>query len=253
MIRLWSLWAFLLMSVVAPLPVSAEPPYALDDARHYFEDVAIGKKAGARIVKWQRAPTVRLETVVRGPDMPGSVTPTLRAVETPQRLYEALGTQVRTLAELTGLPMRLMPRDIGEGGDVVISIVPRNLMKVLPYSGVPEHLLQELMGPSRCFFIVWPDSSWGISKVRIAINSRLEENHIKHCFAEELTQSMGLPNDSERLGPSVFNESSKRTSLSVLDEALVRTLYDPRIRPGIDFDTVRRTVGEVLRTYLPSE
>ena len=253
MSRAWPVGAFLLIFGALPMRVSAEPPYALDDARHFFEDVAIGTKPGARLVKWRSAPSVRLETVVRGPEKPGTDQPTLVAGETPERLYAALEMQVRALAELTGLPMRLMPRDIGEGGDIVISIVPRNLMSALPYPDVPAHLLQELMGPSRCYFIVWPDSQWGIRKARIAINARLEEDHIKHCFIEELTQAMGLPNDSERLGPSIFNETSKRTSLSVLDEAFIRTLYDPRLRPGIDFNAVRQTVGDVLRVYLPRE
>lgn len=139
-----------------------------------------------------------------------------------------------------------MPRDIGVGGDIVITIVPRTLMADVPFPGVPARTLSELLGPGRCFFLIWPGSDWQILKARIVINAILEDDHINHCLLEELTQSLGLPNDSDRLRPSVFNESARLTRLSDLDRILIRTLYDPAISAGMNLGTFRDTAEAVI-------
>ena len=227
------------------------PPLDSYDAvqvERFFIDVALGPRRDARIVKWSKAPTVRLETLVADPDMAGR----LVAVETPFQRYAALATHVGKLASETGLPVRLMPRDIGRSSttkqaDIVISILPRLDMRHLDYPGVPKKLLSELMGPSRCFFIIWPTLEWGIQRAQIVINAALEDRHIRHCFIEELTQAFGLPNDSERLSPSVFNEVSMLVALSRLDALFVRTLYDPNLRPGTLTHDVKAQLGDLLR------
>ena len=151
------------------------------------------------------------------------------------------------------MSIRLMPRDIGSGGDIVVTVVPRTAMGQLPFPGVPEKTLERLMGPSRCFFLIWPNPDWSIQKARIVINSFLEEKHINHCFLEELTQSLGLPNDSERLRPSIFNETSMLTELSALDRILIRTVYDPRIDTGMNLGRFRETVVPVIGAYMSSD
>ncbi len=214
----------------------------------FFIDVALGPGQDARIVKWAKPPIVRLETLVRDPENADR----LVAIETSFRRYAALAKHVGVLASETGLPIRLMPRDIGansaEGGaDIVISIVPRLGMRFLAYPGVPKKLLSELMGPSRCFFIIWPAPDWAIKRAKIVINAALEEDHIHHCFIEELTQAMGLPNDSERLSPSVFNERSMQTALSRLDALFIRTLYDPRLQTGTTARKIKGQLDDMLR------
>jgi hypothetical protein len=217
-----------------------------DDIVRFFDDVAFGGRADAPVVKWTKPPTVRLETL----DFSGQgdeAQRSARAVETDPKLYAALQAQVARLAELTALPMRLMPRDIGEGGTMVVTIVPRVLMRTLDYPGVPERLLQQQMGPSRCFFLIWPNKDYSIRKVRIVINKQLDQDHIKHCFIEELTQSMGLPNDSDRIGPSIFNERLMLDGMSPLDRLLVTTLYDPRVPVGAQAGDVMPLIADLLR------
>lgn len=223
------------------------PPTA--ELRRFAEDVAIGQKPGAYLVKWTYAPKIRLETLVPG----ARDTDTGRAVPVPGKTkvshYAALGRHVAALSESTGLHLRLMPRDMGSGGDIVISIVPRTIMSQVPFPGVPARTLTQLMGPSRCFFVIWPNPDWTVKSAKIAINSILEDSHITHCLLEELTQSLGLPNDSERIRPSVFNETSMLTELSPVDRILIRTVYDPRIKPGMSLGTFRETAEPVIETY----
>lgn len=51
------------------------------------------------------------------------------------------------------------------------------------------------------------------------------------CLLEEMTQALGLPNDSELVRPSIFNERDVLNRLSLNDQILVRTLYDWRMGP----------------------
>ncbi len=63
---------------------------------------------------------------------------------------------------------------------------------------------------------------------------RVEDN--KACLLEEMTQALGLPNDSELIRPSIFNQWDFLQRLPLNDQILVRTLYDQRMRQGMPRD-----------------
>jgi hypothetical protein len=48
-----------------------------------------------------------------------------------------------------------------------------------------------------------------------------------------MTQSLGLPNDSNEISPSIFHDASRRTELTRTDLIIVKALYDPRLAPGM--------------------
>lgn len=52
------------------------------------------------------------------------------------------------------------------------------------------------------------------------------------CLHEEITQALGLTNDSGAR-PSIFNDDQEFALLTDHDRLLLRTLYDPRLRPGM--------------------
>jgi hypothetical protein len=72
-----------------------------------------------------------------------------------------------------------------------------------------------------------------IVKGLIAINSDLPRLKIEHCLLEEMAKSMGLPNDSALVSPSIFNDREKHMSLTLIDKVLLRTLYDKRLKLGM--------------------
>lgn len=73
----------------------------------------------------------------------------------------------------------------------------------------------------------------------------------KHsCIVEELTQALGLPNDSFTIRPSIFNDDDQYLDLTWQDELFLRVLYDARVRPGMtqaEFEPVARLVIDELR------
>ncbi len=55
------------------------------------------------------------------------------------------------------------------------------------------------------------------------------------CVVEELSQVMGLPNDSDKVFPSIFNDNSIDSFLTGLDYVLLRLAYHPALQPGYLF------------------
>ncbi|WP_157982328.1 DUF2927 domain-containing protein [Oceanicella sp. SM1341] len=73
------------------------------------------------------------------------------------------------------------------------------------------------------------------------------------CIEEELTQSFGLTNDHPGVRPSIFNDTQEFAHLTTHDAYLMRILYDPRLRPGMDEAAVRRALPEIIADLgLPS-
>ncbi len=69
------------------------------------------------------------------------------------------------------------------------------------------------------------------------------------CLHEELTQGLGLPNDSPRARPSIFNDDEEFALLTDHDELLLRILYSRDLRPGMSAAEARPVV-EALATRL---
>ncbi len=72
------------------------------------------------------------------------------------------------------------------------------------------------------------------------------------CVVEEVTQALGLPNDSEKVHPSVFNDKSTDTVLSPLDKLLLKILYDKRVKAGMSREEVLPIVRTIARENIPS-
>ncbi|MBY0351475.1 MAG: DUF2927 domain-containing protein [Tabrizicola sp.] len=67
------------------------------------------------------------------------------------------------------------------------------------------------------------------------------------CLHEELTQGLGLPNDSPRARPSIFNDDEEFALLTDQDELLLRLLYSPELRPGMSAAEARPIVFSLAR------
>ncbi len=77
------------------------------------------------------------------------------------------------------------------------------------------------------------------------------ENGVFHaCVVEELTQIMGLPNDSDWVNPSIANDHSAQQDLSPLDELFLKLLYDPALKPGITLEQARPILRRLIKQHL---
>ena len=67
------------------------------------------------------------------------------------------------------------------------------------------------------------------------------------CIHEELTQGLGLPNDSPRARPSIFNDDEEFALLTDQDELMLRILYSRELRPGMSAAEARPIVESLAR------
>lgn len=67
------------------------------------------------------------------------------------------------------------------------------------------------------------------------------------CIVEELTQIMGLPNDDVAVFPSIFNDRSHDNFLSGLDYVLLKLLYQPALKPGMDKQQSRLALKTIMQ------
>ncbi|WP_429125122.1 DUF2927 domain-containing protein [Aeromonas allosaccharophila] len=66
------------------------------------------------------------------------------------------------------------------------------------------------------------------------------------CVVEEFTQVMGLPNDSDKVFPSIFNDNSIDSFLTGLDYVLLKLAYHPALKAGMNRDEIRAALPIAL-------
>ena len=69
------------------------------------------------------------------------------------------------------------------------------------------------------------------------------------CLHEEITQGLGLANDSPTARPSIFNDDEEFALLTPMDELMLKMLYNPRLTPGMT-EAEARPIVESLATAL---
>ncbi len=67
------------------------------------------------------------------------------------------------------------------------------------------------------------------------------------CVVEEFTQVMGLPNDSDKVFPSIFNDHSVDSFLTGLDYVLLKLAYHPALKAGMNSEEVRAALPVAIK------
>jgi hypothetical protein len=234
MIRFLWIAAFAWVALAPFGPVAADTARrpAAEDIVRLFETVVFGseldpKLASKSVAKWQTP--VRL--AIRG--KPGD------------RHLEFLGRHAATLAKLTGLSIALAKPD--ETANVTVVFVPRTQMSKIQIGGVAQDLIERLAAPGGCYFVSWQKPVGTVIGAVIVVNTDRDMAMVNHCMLEELTQSLGFPNDTDILRPSIFSDLDHLHELSRPDEIVVRTLYDPRLRPAMPKAEALKIAPTIIR------
>jgi|GEM_PF-2017372 len=73
------------------------------------------------------------------------------------------------------------------------------------------------------------------------------------CVAEELMNTFGFSEDTERLSPSAINDRPSAEIFSANDKLLIRALYDPRLKAGMARDEAliiaKQVIEELVAAY----
>ncbi|MCK5665014.1 MAG: DUF2927 domain-containing protein [Thiotrichaceae bacterium] len=69
------------------------------------------------------------------------------------------------------------------------------------------------------------------------------------CFVEELTQIMGLPNDSKSVYPTIFSDKNIYKLLTGLDYLLLKILCSAQVKPGMTKQQVKPVISVLLKQW----
>lgn len=96
------------------------------------------------------------------------------------------------------------------------------------------------------FFWGWWNDHHAIHRSKILISTdRITQQERSHLIREELTQSLGLMEDSDQYSDSIFYQGWTDTNqYAEIDKAVIEMLYRPEIHPGM----TQAQVLEVFRT-----
>lgn len=136
----------------------------------------------------------------------------------------------------------------GQAANFIINFVPRRQLGNPYLAKANPKLLRKMAAQGGCYFLLWSDRKTGnISKAVIVVNSERLLIRINHCLLEEMTQSLGLPNDSDLISPSIFSDASRRTELTRTDLMILKALYHPRMKVGMAREQALSLVESILR------
>lgn len=108
-----------------------------------------------------------------------------------------------------------------------------------------KDIVRREMGPnsakntygSVCMFNIRANKSTSMitkAVIVIPVDQAREHGKLVSCIVEETTQALGLKNDSESAYPSIFNDKTPDEFLTPLDIVLLKLMYDPEIKPGMN-------------------
>jgi AcrR family transcriptional regulator len=102
-----------------------------------------------------------------------------------------------------------------------------------------------------CFGYFHANGRKDIDEITAVIPSFISDEEIRTCVVEEVTQALGLPNDSDSANPSIFNDDDAYQDLTWQDELFLRVLYDPRVRSGMTRAEFEPLAGRILEELRP--
>lgn len=122
-------------------------------------------------------------------------------------------------------------------GDLDIYFIPESEFKSVLEQYVPVNF---------GFFWIWPNERYEIYKGTILISTtNITQKERCHIIREELTQSLGLLNDSLSYVDSIFYQRwTDTTQFSDIDKEVIKLMYSPHIRPGFSKADVMKVLAK---------
>ena len=185
------------------------------DFMSYFSEIAFGSEYGfgdVTLKKWED--DIRLQVI-------GS--PNREDLQTLLQVVADLNEMIEPAVHISLVP---------SGGNATVYFIPHSefyqyeLPGVLFFGG---------------FFRNWWDADGTIKRGIVVIGTdKIDQKLRNHLIREEVTQMLGLMNDSPRYPESIFYQGQTTpTALSPIDKELIRFLYQPEIKPGMAFSQLR--------------
>jgi hypothetical protein len=142
-----------------------------------------------------------------------------------------------------------MTDDRGSANVVVTLVRERDLARTIRAAFGPARAreIARSLHP-QCLSGFAKDSSYRIRRAEVILPVDAGEFTFSDCAYEELLQALGPINDDSSVPWTMFNDDVQMGFFDVFDQYLLNILYDPRVRPGMTKDEVRKVLPVVLPT-----
>ncbi|MFA3918166.1 DUF2927 domain-containing protein [Ruegeria hyattellae] len=229
-----------------------DTPYDADDLVRNFEMIAFfdeysqasaplsSRRASGRLSRWSGP--VRIKTEF------GASVPLARRKQDRKNVANFAGR----LARLTGHPISANSRNpnfhVFVAGEDDTDFVQKRLKQIIPSIRANELALFENLPRSfYCLVVAVSGNGTPQNYTRAVALVRAEHPDLVRlsCIHEEISQGLGLPNDSPAARPSIFNDDDEFALLTSHDEKLLKMLYDPRLRQGMTADEARPVMQQI--------
>ncbi|SEW25066.1 Protein of unknown function [Cognatiyoonia koreensis] len=175
-----------------------------------------------------------------------------------QRARDASGISayIARLSRVTGLSIR----KVDENPNFHVLILNEDdrlayrdrIREIVP--GIATSSLNAIINLPRdqlCIVVAFSEGgSSSYSKAIAVIRSEHPDLLRTSCIHEELAQGLGLANDSPQARPSIFNDDEEFGLLTTHDELLLKMLYDPRLRTGMQPAEAAPVARQIARELL---
>lgn len=143
-----------------------------------------------------------------------------------------LSTHLRQLSRITGLPAEFVPhRNQANVRILFINDSDRNGMAARELSRTGRRELERSICLGQIRFNRRAEITNGT--VVIPVNRAANRGKLAACVIEEVTQMLGLINDSRHVHPTVFSDVTDDEFLTGLDFLLLKLLYSPGVVSGM--------------------
>ena len=183
----------------------------------YFMEIALGTEYGTSTTVKKWSGTVRI--MVKG-------NPTSTDIKT-------LNAVINELNELTDQKIHLK----------IVTRKPEITIQFVPVSEMTTYESNYVQGNWGFFYVWWRDS-YEIYRGNILIGSdKPTQEQRNHLIREELTQSLGLLNDSWKHEGSIFYQGWTETQeFAEIDKRLIQILYGDKIKKGMTRNQVEKVL-----------
>jgi hypothetical protein len=187
----------------------------------YFAEIGLGAEFGSpsRLVRrWAEGPRVRVN---------GAPTPEDRT------------TLDSVVSDIDGLTTTVDMAIVDTLPTVELHFAPQSSFADILPSYVPGNV---------GFFTVWWDASQAIVQAVVLVSTDIDQTARNHIIREEVTQILGLMQDSYRYPESIFQQSWTLVDrYAPIDEDLIEMLYRPELPIGALPEVAVRTLRRLTR------
>ena len=220
---------------ITSLPAQARDPLTVEKYVKYFDQIVFRNEyASARashiLRKWP-GPVIKFK---------------IGGLKKPAEKYRKIIAKHSKALSRYGAPKFVEIGGTTPGEDLIFMFARTNSMKKAGRLLEKNENVLKDMAKGSCYFLSYHMPSGKLVKGMIVVNSEFPDTVIRHCLLEEMAQSLGLPNDSPYVSPSLFNDHEQRQDLSQIDKVLVRTLYDKRMKAGMPREAALKMAHRVI-------